>query len=107
MWTESPLVGTSKLAARSNSLFNQLNQLDPIARKSGLLVRHSRKFCVEGFVLSLFKAAVNGKASFHSLAIGNGSAGGGCLSGEGGREGTRSEGRGGAEPLLPDRASGT
>lgn len=31
-------------------------------------MRHSRKFSAQGFVLSLFKAVVSGKASFNSLA---------------------------------------
>lgn len=59
------LIG-SELAARSQELFSML---DPIARNCGLIVRRSRHFSAPGFVLSLVKAAVSGKASFNQLAM--------------------------------------
>lgn len=58
-------ISGSKLADRSKELFSQL---DPLARESGLIVRHSPKFSAKGFVLCLFKSVLSGKASFTQIA---------------------------------------
>lgn len=59
------LIG-SELAARSKEFFSSL---DPLARRSGLIIRRSRHFSAAGFVLSLLKSCVSGKASFNQLAM--------------------------------------
>ena len=59
------LVG-SELAARSKELSAQLA---PIARECGFILRRSRHFSAPGFVLTLLKATVRGKASFNQLAM--------------------------------------
>lgn len=56
----------SKLAARSNKLFGQL---DSIARQTEFIERFSSKFSAAGFVLSLLKAVQTGRGSFNQLAI--------------------------------------
>jgi hypothetical protein len=58
-------ISGSKLADRSRGLFSQLNSL---ARETQLIVRTSAKFSAEGFLLSLFKAVLTGKASFGQIA---------------------------------------
>jgi len=58
-------ISGSKLADRSKGLFSQL---DILARESQLIVRSSAKFSAKGFVLSLFKAVLSGKASFNQIA---------------------------------------
>ena len=58
-------ISGSKLADRSKGLFSQL---DPLARETQLIVRTSAKFSAEGFLLSLFKAVLTGKASFDQIA---------------------------------------
>src|ERR1035437_2962075 len=45
-----------------------LDKLDLLARKSGLVVRKSKGFSATGFVLSLMKSVITGKASFNQLA---------------------------------------
>jgi hypothetical protein len=54
-------ISGSKVAYRSKRLFCQLEFL---ARETNLIVRRSAKFSAPGFVLSLFKAVLTGKASF-------------------------------------------
>lgn len=56
----------SELAARSKAL---CSQLDPLARKCRFIVRRSRHFSAQGFVLTLLKTTVRGKASFNQLAM--------------------------------------
>ena len=46
-----------------------LDKLDPLAKKSGLVVRKSKGFSASGFVLSLMKSIITGKASFTQLAV--------------------------------------
>jgi hypothetical protein len=46
-----------------------LEKLDPLAKKSGLVVRKSKGFSASGFVLSLMKSIITGKASFTQLAV--------------------------------------
>ena len=46
-----------------------LGKLDPLAKKSGLVVRKSKGFSASGFVLSLMKSIITGKASFNHLAV--------------------------------------
>ena len=58
-------ISGSKLADRSKGLFSQL---DLLARESQLISRSSAKFSAKGFVLSLFKAVLTGKASFNQIA---------------------------------------
>ncbi len=58
-------ISGSKLADRSKGLFCQLESL---ARESNLIIRQSEKFSAKGFVLSLFKAVLTGKASFEQIA---------------------------------------
>ncbi len=58
-------ISGSKLADCSKALFAQL---DPLARKSKLIVRHSSRFSASGFTLALLKAVIIGKASFTQLA---------------------------------------
>jgi len=55
-----------KLAARSKSLFSKLGSL---AGETGLIMRRSRKFSADGFLLGVFKAVLSGKASFNQLAM--------------------------------------
>ena len=55
-------ISGSKLADCSKELFSQL---DALARETKLIVRSSAKFSAAGFVLSLFKAILTGKASFN------------------------------------------
>lgn len=45
------------------------SDLDSIARKSGLVVRHSHKFSGSGFLLSLLRSVIKGDASLNQLAI--------------------------------------
>lgn len=52
----------------SKSVKCLLDKLDPLARKSGLVVRKSKGFSASGFVLSLMKSVITGKASFNQLA---------------------------------------
>lgn len=54
-----------KPADRSSSFFAKLNSL---AIKCSLIVYRSRKFSAEGFLLTLFKAILSGKASFNEMA---------------------------------------
>ena len=61
----SKTISGSKLADCSKSLFAQL---DSLARKSKLVVRHSPRFSASGFTLALLKAVIIGKASFTQLA---------------------------------------
>ena len=58
-------ISGSKLADCSKELFSQL---DALARETKLIVRSSAKFSAAGFVLSLFKAILTGKASFNQIA---------------------------------------
>ena len=58
-------ISGSKLADCSKGLFSQL---DLLARESHLIARSSAKFSAKGFVLSLFKAVLTGKASFNQIA---------------------------------------
>ena len=44
------------------------DQFEPLARKSGFVVRKSKGFSASGFVLSLIKSVITGKASFNQLA---------------------------------------
>ena len=53
----------------SEPLKRLLNQLDPLARKSGFIVRKTKGFSASGFVLSLMKSVISGKASFNQLAV--------------------------------------
>lgn len=46
-----------------------LAKLNPLAKKSGFVVRNSKGFSASGFVLSLMKSVITGKASFHQLAV--------------------------------------
>jgi hypothetical protein len=46
-----------------------LEKLDPLAKKSGLVVRKSKGFSASGFVLSLMKSIITGKASYNQLAV--------------------------------------
>jgi hypothetical protein len=55
----------SKLAVCADSLFSGL---DAIAKATNLIERASRRFSAKGFVLTLMKATLNGKASFNDLA---------------------------------------
>lgn len=52
----------------SESVKRLVVKLDPLARKSGLVVRKSKGFSASGFVLSLMKSVISGKASFNQLA---------------------------------------
>lgn len=52
----------------SESAKSLLGKLDPLARKTGFIVRKSKKFSASGFVLSLMKSVITGKASFNQLA---------------------------------------
>jgi len=54
-----------KPADCSTSFFTKLNSL---AIKCSLIVHRSRKFSAEGFLLTLFKAILTGKASFNEMA---------------------------------------
>jgi len=45
-------------------------RLDSVARKTKLIVRHSRKFSATGYLLALINAILSGKASFNQLAMG-------------------------------------
>ena len=56
----------TKPAAHAKSLFNDIEDL---AKKTGLIRRTSKKFSAFGFVLALLKAVVTGKASFNQLAM--------------------------------------
>lgn len=56
----------NKPAAHAISLFNGLEDL---ARETGLIRRLSKKFSACGFVLTLLRAVLSGKASFNQLAI--------------------------------------
>jgi hypothetical protein len=56
-------------SALSESLKRLLNQLDPLAEKSGFITRKSKGFSASGFVLSLIKSVISGKASFNQLAV--------------------------------------
>jgi hypothetical protein len=58
-------ISGSKLADCSKSLFSKL---DPLARETELIVRKSSRFSAEGFVLGIFKAVINGKASLNQIA---------------------------------------
>lgn len=58
-------ISGSKLADRSKGLFRQLESL---ARETKLIVRRSAKFSAQGFLLSLFKSVLTGKASFEQIA---------------------------------------
>ncbi len=58
-------ISGSKLADRSKELFSGL---DSLARETELIVRSSAKFSAKGFMLSLFKAVLTGKASFNQIA---------------------------------------
>jgi len=54
----------SALSGPTKSLFDQL---EPLARKSGFIVRRSKGFSASGFVLTLIKSVITGKASFGNL----------------------------------------
>ena len=45
-----------------------LVELDPLARNSGLVVRKSMGFSASGFILSLMRSVISGRASFNHLA---------------------------------------
>jgi hypothetical protein len=45
-----------------------LVKLDPLAKKSGFVVRKSQGFSASGFVLALMKSVITGNASFNQLA---------------------------------------
>lgn len=45
-----------------------LVKLDPLARKSGFVVRKSKAFSASGFILALLKSVITGNASFNQLA---------------------------------------
>jgi hypothetical protein len=53
-------------AATLDQLFDKL---DALARSSGLIQRHSRKFSAQGFLLTLFRAICIGDASFQNMAV--------------------------------------
>ena len=55
----------STLSGPTKYLFDQF---EPLARKSGFVVRKSKGFSASGFVLSLIKSVITGKASFNQLA---------------------------------------
>lgn len=55
----------SKPAARSKSLFSQL---EPIARKTQLITRESKRFSASSFLLALFKSVTTGHASYNEVA---------------------------------------
>ena len=59
------LIG-SDLAARSKQVFANV---DTIARNCSFVLRFSRHFSAGGFLLTLLKAAISGKASFNQLAM--------------------------------------
>lgn len=59
-------ISGAKLAVRSKKLFAKLGS---IARQTGLIARHSRKFSAEGFVLSLLQAVTSGQGSFNQIAV--------------------------------------
>jgi IS4 transposase len=59
-------ISGAKLAVRSKKLFANLCS---IARQTGLIVRHSRKFSADGFVLSLLQAVTSGGGSFNQIAV--------------------------------------
>lgn len=50
------------------SVTRLLEKLDPLAKKSGFVVRKTKGFSASGFVLSLMKSVITGKASFNQLA---------------------------------------
>ena len=52
----------------TESIKRLLAKLDPLAKKSGLVVRKSKGFSASGFVLSLMKSVITGNASFNQLA---------------------------------------
>lgn len=54
--------------ALSESANSLLVRLEPLARKSGFIVRKTKGFSASGFVLSLMKSVITGKASFNQLA---------------------------------------
>jgi len=58
-------ISVSKLADRSKEFFSKLVSL---GKESKLIERQSPKFSAEGFLLSLFKGVITGKASFNQLA---------------------------------------
>ena len=45
-----------------------LGRLGPLAKKSGFIVRKTKGFSAPGFVLSLMKSVITGKASFNQIA---------------------------------------
>lgn len=49
--------------------FLSFSKLDAIARQSGLIRRHSRKFSAAGFLLSLLRSATKGDCSLNHLAM--------------------------------------
>ena len=55
----------STLSGPTKYLFDQF---EPPARKFGFVVRKSKGFSASGFVLSLVKSVITGKASFNQLA---------------------------------------
>lgn len=59
-------ISGAELAVRSKKLFSKLGS---IARETGLIIRHSRKFSAEGFLLSLLQAVSSGQGSFNQLAV--------------------------------------
>ncbi len=56
----------TSLTARS---FFSISRLNEIARKTEFVIRDSRKFRPENFLLSLLKSVCSGKASFNQLAM--------------------------------------
>lgn len=53
-----------------DALFSlSFSDLDSIARKSGLILRRSRKFSAQGFLLALLRSVTKGDASFGQLAM--------------------------------------
>jgi IS4 transposase len=59
-------ISGAELAVRSKKLFAELGS---IARQTGLIVRQSRKFSADGFVLSLLQAVTSGQGSFNQIAV--------------------------------------
>lgn len=58
-------ISGSKLADRSKAFFSRLPSL---ARETQLIMRHSKKFSAEGFLLTMLKSISSGKSSFTQLA---------------------------------------
>lgn len=60
---------TPLLRRHSITLAKLLPDLDGIARRTGFIQRHSRKFSAHGFLLTLLKAVVKSEASFNQMAV--------------------------------------